>query len=157
MTHIMKMRWGMYKDDLREVLAESTGLNNCDYEDLVKLTFETIYNKLEGEYSSKRLNLDEITVINNGDYQGTLIFVIPFDTYQPDEYEYVMTYIGYGSCSGCDALQAARDWGSIEKLTENQIALFMSICKDLVCNAIKPYNHGWREDKEWCLVDEETV
>lgn len=157
MTHIMKMRWGMYKDDLREVLAESTGLNDCDYEDLVKLTFETIYNKLEDEYSSKRLNLDEMTVVNNGDYQGTLIFMIPFDTYQPDEYEYIMTYIGYGSCSGCDALQAAQDWRGIEKLTESQIASFMSICKDLVCNAIKPYNHGWREDKEWCLVDEETV
>ena len=26
---------------------------------------------------------------------------------------------------------------------------FMDICQDLICNAIKPYNFGWREDENW--------
>lgn len=148
MTHIMKMLWGMYRDELRKVLAERTDLNDCDYKTLVKLTFETIYNS----YASadfERLNLDRISVIDDGDYQGTLMFMIPVNTYQPGADEYIMTYIGYGSCSGCDALQAAQGWTRDEKLSEQQIVDFMNICKDLVCNAIKPYNHGWRKDESW--------
>ena len=154
MTHIMKMRWGMYKDELRKILSERTGLNDCSYEDLVKITFETIYNSYE-ESDHDKLDLDAITVIDNGDYQGTLLFVIPYKCYQPSESEHIMTYIGYGSCSGCDALEAAKDWSGIEKLTEQQISDFMNICKDLVCNAIKPYNNGWREDEGWLPAKDE--
>jgi hypothetical protein len=47
-----------------------------------------------------------MTVIDDGDYQGTQIFIIPTDTYQPSVKDYVMTDTYYGSCSGCDTLQA---------------------------------------------------
>lgn len=147
MTRIMKERWDVNKDKLRAVLAERTDLNECDYEYLVKLTFETIYNTAVTGLDRK-LDLEHITVVDNGDYQGTLLFLIPFDTYQPSEHEYIMTYVGYGSCSGCDALQAVQGWGK-EKPTEEQLNGFMDICCDLICNAIKPYNYGWREDKNW--------
>lgn len=153
MTHVMKMRWAMYKDDLRKILAERTDLNECCYEDLVKLTFETIYNSYETT-SRNKLNLDKITTIDDGDYQGSLLFMIPFDAYQPDPGEYIMTAIYYGSCSGCDALQAAQNYRGKELLSEEQITDFMDICKDLVCNAIKPYNYGWREDKGWLPAEE---
>ena len=158
MTHIMKMCWGMYKDDLRKLLAERTDLHDCNYTDLVKLTFETIYNSIATDsFTYRKLNLDKITVIDNGDYQGYLLFIIPFDTYQPDNTEYIMTYIGYGSCSGCDALQAAQSWDLDDgKLTEKQITDFMAICKDLICNAIKPYNYGWYKDDAWCPAEEEN-
>ena len=147
MTRIMKERWDANKDKLRAVLAERTDLNTCQYEDLVKLTFETIYNTTVTDLDCK-LDLTNITVVNNGNYQGTLLFLIPFDTYQPSEHEYVMTYVGYGSCSVCDALQAAQGWGE-GKLTEQQIAGFMDICGNLISNTIKPYNYGWREDENW--------
>lgn len=153
MTHIMKMRWDMYKDDLRKSLAERTDLNTCGYEDLVKLTFEIIYNSYEtADYG--KLNLNRITTIDDGDYQGTLLFMIPFDTYQPAPHEYIMTAIYYGSCSGCDALQAAQDGWRDKPLNDRQIVDFMDICKDLVCNAIKPYNYGWREDRGWLPAEE---
>lgn len=42
--------------------------------------------------------------IDDGDYQGTLVYVIAADGYQPSEYFYVR--VAYGSCSGCDTLQA---------------------------------------------------
>lgn len=42
--------------------------------------------------------------IDDGDYQGTLVFVIAAKGYQP--YTYWATTVGYGSCSGCDTLQA---------------------------------------------------
>lgn len=154
MIKIMADCWNANKDKLREVLANRTDLNTCDYELLIKLTFENIFNNRETEYMyDETLDLDNITIIDNGSYQGTLIFMIPFDTYQPSEGEYLMTYIGYGSCSGCDALQAAQYW-SDEKLTETQLSDFMLICKDIVCNTIKPYNCGWRENEKYLPVED---
>lgn len=42
-----------------------------------------------------------------------------------------MTYVGYGSCSGCDTLQAIQECG--ENIpTPEQLKDFMSLCKDLV-------------------------
>ena len=148
MMRIMKDRWGANQDKLRIALAEQIDRHDCDYETLVKLTFETIYNSSES-CDCEKLDLDHITVIDNGDYQGTILFMIPYDTYQPSEYEYIMTYIGYGSCCGCDALQAALGWDYDEKLSDEQVVRFMAICKDLVCNTIKPYNNGWRSKDEW--------
>ena len=151
MTRIMKERWDANKDKLRDALAERTDLNHCNYEDLVNLTFEVIYNTDANETGYQVLNLNNITVVDDGDYQGTVVFLIPFDTYQPSEHEYIMTYIGYGSCSGCDVLQAVQSCGDYgkKKATEDQLDGFMDICRELICNAIKPYNFGWREDENW--------
>ena len=44
MTRIMKECWDANKDKLRDALAERTDLNHCNYEDLVNLAFEVIYN-----------------------------------------------------------------------------------------------------------------
>ena len=44
-------------------------------------------------------------------------------------------------------------WGD-GKLTEQQVKDFMNICKDLICNAIKPYNYGWRHDDRFDVVEE---
>jgi hypothetical protein len=146
-------KWNENKDLLKRELAIRTDLNSCDYKDLVKLTFEIIFNTGCERYG-ENLCTEKITEIDNGSYQGTLLFLIPFDTYQPNEYEYLMTYVGYGSCSGCDALQAIQ--GYIDgKLTERQVNNFMGLCKDIICNTIKPYNSGWRNDEEFAVVEEE--
>jgi hypothetical protein len=47
---------------------------------------------------------DRIHIIDDGDYQGTLLFIIASDEYQPNVYWYVP--VSYGSCSCCDTLQA---------------------------------------------------
>lgn len=151
MVKIMRDCWNANRDKLRAVLTRRTDLNECGYDQLVKLAFENIYT---GE---EELDLERMTEIDNGDYQGTLLFLIPFETYQPSEYEYIMTYIGYGSCSGCDALRAAQGWSSNGRLTDKQVNDFMAICKDIVCNTIKPYNCGWREEIEWLPAEEVTA
>lgn len=46
--------------------------------------------------------------IDDGDYQGTLLYLIPENCYQPSEYWYVK--VNYGSCSGCDTLEGIRDY-----------------------------------------------
>lgn len=151
MIKIMKELWNKHEKELRERLAKRTDVHQMEYVDLVHLTFETIFNGDEGE---DKLNLKEMTEIDNGDYQGTLLYLIPFKTYQPAEYEYLMTYIGYGSCSGCDALQAAKSWCDEGALTEAELKAVMAICKDIVSNTINPYQFGWREDDEYKPVEE---
>lgn len=115
---------------------------SLDYKEICRLVFSYILN---GTIS---FDIDNITEINNGDYQGTLIYLIPFDTYQPSEYEYFMTYIGYGSCSVCDALQSLQSEDDKEVMTTE----LMQICKDIVSNCIVPYNYGWRNEKRFETV-----
>lgn len=153
MLKVLVRKWDENKDKLQHELSTRRGLNSCEYKDLVKLTFEVIYNS--GEVCDyNQLDLDHMTEIDNGDYQGTLLYLIPFDSYQPNEYEYLMTYVGYGSCSGCDTLLNIQDYGD-ELLSVSQVKDFMKLCKDILTNTIKPYNCGWRKDEEFEHIEEE--
>jgi len=75
-----------------------------EYKDLVKLVVETVRD--EDEYDSP--DPGRIHEINDGDYQGTLVYVIGANGYQPSTYWAVT--VGYGSCSGCDTLQSILDY-----------------------------------------------
>ena len=139
-------KWNANKDLLEAKLRKDGSLNSCGYIHLVELVVDFILNPSADDY--EKWDSKHITVVDNGDYQGTQLFLIPIDTYQPSEYDYLMTYVGYGSCSGCDTLLNIQDW-SAEQLTERQIKDFMALCKDLVTNMIKPYNGGWRYQEEF--------
>jgi hypothetical protein len=75
--------------------------------------------------------LKDITVIDNGDYQGTQIFIIPLDEYQPDISSYVYTHTYYGSCSGCDTLQGISTYDDDEP-SEEQIKDYMELALHLL-------------------------
>jgi len=135
-------RWNENQQKLRQQLETDTSLNGCDYKYLVELVTKFIL--------GKEWDAENITVIDNGDYQGTQLFLIPRDTYQPSESEYLMTYVGYGSCSGCDTLQAIQGCSFDDRLLEpDQVEDFMKLCKDLVTNMICPYNIGWRASPDF--------
>ena len=144
-------KWNKNRTYLENALREDMSLHNCDYEYLVRLVVRYILNDnvYDGTWST-----DNITTIDNGEYQGTLLFVIPEETYQPNEYEYLMTYIGYGSCSVCDTLQSIQPWES-RALTDEELEGFMTLCKDIVTNIIKPWNAGWRHDDRFDVVSME--
>ena len=145
-------KWDANKGILEERLKNDKTLNNCDYKYLVELVVECILNPSCDDY--ERWDAKNITVVDNGDYQGTLLFLIPCDCYQPEESEYLMTYVGYGSCSGCDTLQRIQEYYEYEKRpTASQLKDYMTLCKDLVTNMIKPYNGGWRFDEEFETVE----
>lgn len=144
MLKIIKEQWDKNRDLLRAALDEGEEFNECNYKDLVNLSFEKIFNT--GINRNRLLDLKRITEIDDGGYQGTLLYVIPFNTYNPREGDYLMTYVDYGSCSGCDTLQAIQK-GYHEKLTEAQVRDFMALCKDILTNAIKPYDNGWRHEE----------
>lgn len=144
MLKILVEKWDENKDQLKKQLETRTDLNSCDYKDLVKMTFDVILNS--DEYT--KIDTEKIVEINHGDYQGTLLYMIPFDRYQPSENDYLITYVSYGSCSGCDTLQRIQEYGE-ELLTETQVKDFMALCKDLICNARRLYNEGWRYNSDF--------
>ena len=141
-------KWDENKDVLRNAIqqTEKDKRSAWDYEEIVKLVCRYIFNENVSR-EEPMINVDGITMIDNGDYQGTLIFMLPFDTDQPAEYEYLMTYVGYGSCSGCDTLQRIQADDEDDDETEKDLVdSYLSICKDIVSNTIRPYNVGWRND-----------
>lgn len=72
---------------------------------------------------------ENIHEIDDGDYQGTLLFVIPESEYQPSNYWYVK--VSYGSCSGCDTLQAIRSY-SYDKPTSEEVGEYMTLALHVV-------------------------
>lgn len=143
MTEIIKKYWGLNANLLREKIENLESIDELSYEDIVKMSFKTIFN---GDYD---LDLENMHVIDDGDYQGTLLFMIPEDRYQPGPGDYILTYIYYGSCSGCDTLQAIQ----ADDDRNRQNVDMLILCKDILCNATKPYNSGWRMNSEWEEVD----
>ena len=156
MLKVLVEKWNKNKERLSKALRR-TDLEHVDYKDLVRLTFDEIYNDGVGDEDYLwygKLDTKHITEVDDGDYQGTLLFLIPFNRYQPTECDYLMTYIGYGSCSGCDTLQGIQnDLPCYGQPTEQNIADFMGLCRDIICNTIKPYNSGWRYEECFNTVD----
>lgn len=139
--------WNNNKDKLEAAIREDSLMNSCGYDYLVELIVKYILNPFVKD-EDREFWIDGITVIDNGGYQGTRLYIIPRKIYQPSASDYLMTYAYYGSCSYCDTLQGIQSW-ELTTPTEEQVKDFMSLCKDLVCNIIKPYNYGWRKDEEF--------
>lgn len=95
------------------------------YEDIVKWTIETISD--EDDYSGTP-DPERIHIIDDGDYQGTLVFVIAEKGYQPHKYWYVRVW--YGSCSGCDTLQAIKEWG--DEISEKEVKGYMTLSLHII-------------------------
>ena len=150
-------KWDKNKDLLRSALNNNKLLNHVlnrndddpleylEYKDLVKLTVMFILND-ENEW-----DVNKIKEIDDGDYQGTLLYLIPEDTYQPNSSEYLMTFVEYGSCSACDTLQTIQCYLDVRS-RDKSIDDLMNLCKDLICNMIKPYNIGWRYDERFSTI-----
>ena len=141
-------KWNENKDVLRNAIqqTEKDKRSVWNYNDIVKLVCRYIFNENATDKDPK-INIEGITMIDNGGYQGTLLFILPFDTDHPAEYEYLMTYVGYGSCSECDNLQRLQRIQSAEiccnvKSTDDLTSGYMALCKDVVSNTIRP----WRND-----------
>jgi len=95
------------------------------YKDLVGLVVKCISDK--NEYYDP--DPDRIHQIDDGDDQGTLVFVIGAKDYQPYDYWYVR--IGYGSCSACDTLAGIRERADGPP-NEEQVKDYMTLCLHIV-------------------------
>lgn len=153
MLKVMKKAWGQNWKKLRDRIIDivkTDRLHDIEYKDLLVITLETIYNNYDSinQYLEKA-DLDNITEIDDGDYQGTLVYLIPFDRYQPDAKEYLMTYVEYGSCSYCDTMQ------NIKYDSSTKVDDLMTLCRDMIVRLIRPYNNNG----EWAAAefDEEDM
>ena len=114
-------RWEKNKAVLRERYRKERPDN---YEAIVRNVVELLHD--EDEYGS--IDPERIHKIDDGDYQGTLVFVIAASGYQPDKYWYVR--VSYGSCSGCDALESIREWE--DEISEEETNGYMTLSLHVV-------------------------
>ena len=132
MLDCVKNAWADYSDNLNNLTGFYT------YKDLFAVAVEKVLNPYLDEnnnaldddyYLFDGLDIENITEIDNGNYQGTIIFIIPYKGGSPDISQYLCTYVEYGSCSACDSLEAAYSLKGKEK----QKAL-KQICLNLLQN-----------------------
>jgi len=131
MIHKFVARFMDGKAELRNQFKEN---EPTQYKDIVKAVITLVRDEDDYEYNPDPNN---ITIINDGDYQGTLLFIIPETGYQPREYWYVKVW--YGSCGGCDTLQGIHDDGDweTEEPTEGQLDDYMTLTLHIVQNLKK--------------------
>lgn len=123
-------KWNRYKENLENYFRNTKQEEYQDYKDIVKALFKNVINQGETDHWNK-FNIEEMTLIDDGDYQGTQIFIIPLDTYQPNIEDYVVTNTYYGSCSGCDTLLAINEFSS-GLPSEEQIHDYMMLALHLL-------------------------
>lgn len=95
--------WYANKYQLQLWLENDVDIENITYQHIVHALFERVINPYI-ENTEVPYNTNRLTVIDDGDYSGTQIYLIPKDVYEPDPWDYVVGRCFYGSCSGCDTL-----------------------------------------------------
>ncbi len=112
--------WDARKEEVRAIFEASHPEN---YTAIVKAVI-SIMNADHDE-----LDVDRIHAIDDGNYQGTLVFVIAAKGYQPSNYWFVK--VDYGSCSVCDTLESIKNYSN-EKPTSEQVNDYMTLALHIV-------------------------
>lgn len=117
--------WDAKKDKLRDEFKKK---HPESYDGIFKSLCQMLHE--EDEYNTP--DPARIHVIDDGDYQGTRLFIVAGGGYQPSEYW--SCKIGYGSCSGCDTFQGIRDgssWGD-EVPTDDQAGEYLTLAMHML-------------------------
>ena len=145
-------KWDKNKNKLKEVIENSNRHRFWDYIDLVKLVIENILN--DSEYEYELWDIEKIVEIDQGNYQGTKLFIFHRCGYQPYCSDYMITEVGYGSCSVCDTLYNIQfdnyDYKDPNaKPTERQVKDYMTLCLHFIQQMRSPYwNCSYWIDKD---------
>jgi hypothetical protein len=107
------------------LLEKFSAAHPANYQAIVRAVVEAVSSG--NEYSDP--DPERIVEIDHGSYQGTLVYVIGVKGYQPSDYWYVK--VGYGSCSGCDTLEAIKGYRD-EKPTEEQAKDYLTLALHIV-------------------------
>lgn len=117
-------RYMAKKDELESIFSKGHPEN---YEAIVRSVVAIIGDKEGCEMPDP----ERIHCIDDGDCQGTLVFVIGENGYQPHRYWYVRVY--YGSCCGCDTLKAIETYYSDDdKPSKEQVKDYMTLALHIV-------------------------
>ena len=123
-------QWEKNKENLR------TAFENCDiyssYEDFAHLIIKNIF----PEWENYKLDIHYYS-----EYNGDVVFFIHSDTWCKEEL--FLSYLYYGSCSVCDALQAA-------EFSETRVNDMMAIALNFIQNMTHPYSNGYIDRYDEC-------
>lgn len=114
--------WEKNKSHLEEFF---NSVRFVDYETIVQHLIVDVFNHRKIIFS------EDFTTIDNGDYQGTLVFILHKDYYQPTVYDYYITYVEYGSCSVCDTLQGIMEITDKEEKTRELMILALHLVQHI--------------------------
>ena len=132
MINAIVKQWDANKDKLKDYFATTKQEEYSDYRDIVVKLFELVIKEIKDEDGyEEKFDITKMTVIDDGDYQGTTMYIIPKDTYQPTASDYVITDNYYGSCSGCDTLLAISSYDD-DLPTKEQVSEYMTIALHLM-------------------------
>jgi len=118
--------WDNHKDELKDKYSkELPDSYSTIVEDIVKMI-----NGHFDEYSDdyEKPDPERITVIDHGDYQGTQLYIIASDDYQPSTFWHC--FVDYGSCSGCDTLEAIVEYD--DEVTQKKVDEIMSLALHII-------------------------
>ena len=76
------LAWEKNKGKLEDYFKKTPQGNYADYEELVKLMFDIVINPYM-KHDRNRFDTESIAVIDDSDYQGTCLFLLHQDVYQP--------------------------------------------------------------------------
>ena len=77
------------------------------YQDIYETLFRLVITR--SERGELEWDWNRFVKIDDGEYQGNQIFILCSNVYQPELTDYIFTSVAYGSCSGCDTLQAIQE------------------------------------------------
>lgn len=124
--------WEINKPALEKYFKETKTDEYDSYKRIVEIVFALIINNQENQ-DYDHYDISKMTIIDDGDYQGTEIFFIPKQTYQPSIGDYIITHTYYGSCSGCDTLQGILPYSS-DLPSDEQVKELMTLALHLIQN-----------------------
>jgi len=120
-------------DDNKHLLEEYFKNTPQSEYDSYKAILEKIYQLVVIEKGGYEMDYKKMTEIDDGHYQGTLLFLTPTNSYQPSIEDYLITHVYYGSCSGCDTLQAIHNYDD-GLPSESQVRDYMMLALHLIQN-----------------------
>ena len=124
-------QWDLNNHNLKQYFESTEQREYCDYKEILSLIFELVVEKVDKDGVSFTIQKENIRTIDDGEYEGTIIYIIPIDRPFIDVSDYLITDNYYCSCSGCDALLSISDCES-KKPNEIQVKEYMTIALHLV-------------------------
>jgi hypothetical protein len=117
-----------HPDNYGDIVLELVKLLNCVDK----------YIEIDPEPDPKRIH-----TIDDGNYQGTLLYIIAEQGYQP--FTYWCMSVSYGSCSGCDTLHSIRGYTD-DAPTTDQLDQYETLALHLVQSMKQISGYGDRSE-----------
>lgn len=120
----------------KEVKQDFADNPPTSYSDIVKRVVTVLQDTPEQEEVKENEQWVEIpdsqriTCIDDGEYQGTQLYIIGAKGYQPSTYYAV--FVPYGSCGGCDTFESIQGYDWDEPLIEQQIKDYWTLALHMV-------------------------